>query len=119
MSLNRLTCVALSIKRWLGNPNNILPNCPDITTLLQRGRGNCFCTMAKLLYSNQLHQPFFLSFSYLDLLGTFRKLVSLKKSEIVNARIRTKTGLDKVSLYICLAFQETPMIILNKFSIFN
>ncbi|CAH3198846.1 unnamed protein product, partial [Porites evermanni] len=35
--------------------------------------------------------------SYLELLGTFRKLVGLKKSELLTARNRTKTGLDKVS----------------------
>lgn len=40
-----------------------------------------------------------LSYSYLDLLGTFQKLVSSKKSEIVNARKRTKNGLDKVIHY--------------------
>lgn len=36
-------------------------------------------------------------YSYLELLGTFRKLVGLKKSELLTARNRTKTGLDKVS----------------------
>jgi hypothetical protein len=46
-----------------------------------------------------------LSCSYLDLLGTFRKLVSLKKSEIVNARNRTKTGLDKVAVFVRLGFE--------------
>lgn len=34
--------------------------------------------------------------SYLELLGTFRKLVGLKKSELVTARNRTKVGLDKL-----------------------
>ena len=34
--------------------------------------------------------------SYLELLGTFSRLLKLKKSEISNARQRTKTGLDKV-----------------------
>jgi len=36
--------------------------------------------------------------SYLELLGTFSRLLKLKKSEISNARQRTKTGLDKVCL---------------------
>lgn len=34
--------------------------------------------------------------SYLELLGTFRKLVGLKKSELSTARNRTKLGLDKL-----------------------
>ncbi|XP_048578532.1 dynein axonemal heavy chain 1-like isoform X2 [Nematostella vectensis] len=34
--------------------------------------------------------------SYLELLGTFRKLIGVKKSELQNARNRTKTGLDKL-----------------------
>ncbi|XP_065895241.1 dynein axonemal heavy chain 1-like isoform X2 [Dysidea avara] len=34
--------------------------------------------------------------SYLELLGTFSRLLKLKKSEISNARQRTKTGLDKL-----------------------
>ena len=38
--------------------------------------------------------------SYLELLGIFAKLIGLKKNEIVNARNRTKTGLDKVSSII-------------------
>ena len=40
--------------------------------------------------------------SYLELLGTFSRLLKLKKSEISNARQRTKTGLDKVCLPTCL-----------------
>ena len=40
--------------------------------------------------------------SYLDLLGTFGKLVGLQKSALVNARNRTKTGLDKVQSLLCL-----------------
>ena len=39
---------------------------------------------------------FFVSSSYLDLLGTFHKLIGVKKSELQNARNRTKTGLDKL-----------------------
>ena len=35
--------------------------------------------------------------SYLELLGTFNKVLGLKKTEIQGARNRTKTGLDKVS----------------------
>ena len=35
--------------------------------------------------------------SYLELLGIFQKLISMKKSELNNSRKRTKTGLDKVS----------------------
>ena len=38
--------------------------------------------------------------SYLELLGTFSRLLKLKKSEISNARHRTKTGLDKVRTYV-------------------
>ena len=38
--------------------------------------------------------------SYLDLLGTFRKLVGLKKTELQSARNRTKIGLDKVRIII-------------------
>ena len=34
--------------------------------------------------------------SYLELLGTFSRVLKLKNSEISNARQRTKTGLDKV-----------------------
>ena len=34
--------------------------------------------------------------SYLELLGIFAKLIGLKKNELVTARNRTKTGLDKV-----------------------
>ena len=41
------------------------------------------------------------SFSYLDLLGTFRKLVGLKKTELSTARNRTKIGLDKVRSNSC------------------
>ena len=40
--------------------------------------------------------------SYLELLGTFSRLLKLKKSEISNARHRTKTGLDKVRMYVCM-----------------
>jgi len=35
--------------------------------------------------------------SYLELLGIFQKLISMKKTELNNSRKRTKTGLDKVS----------------------
>lgn len=35
--------------------------------------------------------------SYLELLGIFSKLIGMKKNELVTARKRTKTGLDKVS----------------------
>lgn len=35
--------------------------------------------------------------SYLELLGIFSKLIGIKKNELVVARKRTKTGLDKVS----------------------
>ena len=35
--------------------------------------------------------------SYLELLGTFGKLIQLKKNEVSTQRNRTKTGLDKVS----------------------
>ena len=38
--------------------------------------------------------------SYLELLGTFSRLLKLKKSEISNARQRTKTGLDKVCMCV-------------------
>lgn len=38
--------------------------------------------------------------SYLELLGTFSRLLKLKKSEISNARQRTKTGLDKVCVNV-------------------
>lgn len=34
--------------------------------------------------------------SYLELLGIFSKLIGMKKNELVVARKRTKTGLDKV-----------------------
>ena len=34
--------------------------------------------------------------SYLELLGIFQKLISMKKMELNTARNRTKTGLDKV-----------------------
>jgi dynein heavy chain len=34
--------------------------------------------------------------SYLELLGTFQKLIKLKKTEISQMRSRTKIGLDKV-----------------------
>ena len=34
--------------------------------------------------------------SYLELLGTFGKLIQLKKTEVSTQRNRTKTGLDKV-----------------------
>ena len=34
--------------------------------------------------------------SYLELLGTFGKLIQLKKNEVSTQRNRTKTGLDKV-----------------------
>ena len=40
--------------------------------------------------------------SNLELLGTFSRLLKLKKSEISNARHRTKTGLDKVHMYVCM-----------------
>lgn len=36
--------------------------------------------------------------SYLELLGTYAKLLRLKISEISNQRNRTKTGLDKVRI---------------------
>ena len=48
-----------------------------------------------------MKQLFFFSFSsYLELLGTFRKLVGMKKAEFLTARNRTKVGLDKVSSLI-------------------
>ena len=36
--------------------------------------------------------------SYLELLSVFKKLISLKKTELTNSKNRTKTGLDKVRL---------------------
>ena len=36
--------------------------------------------------------------SYLELLGIFKKVLGIKKNEIVSAKHRTKTGLDKVYL---------------------
>lgn len=36
--------------------------------------------------------------SYLELLGIFGKLLTLKKMELKTAKNRTKTGLDKVGL---------------------
>jgi len=44
--------------------------------------------------------------SYLELLGTFSRLLKLKKSEISNARQRTKTGLDKVCTSECACVRE-------------
>ena len=38
--------------------------------------------------------------SYLELLGTFGKLIQLKKAEVSTQRNRTKTGLDKVHIDI-------------------
>ena len=38
--------------------------------------------------------------SYLELLGTFSKLLRLKINEVSNQRNRTKTGLDKVCIII-------------------
>jgi len=35
--------------------------------------------------------------SYLELLGIFKKVLGIKKNEIMAAKNRTKTGLDKVS----------------------
>ena len=35
--------------------------------------------------------------SYLELLGIFSRLIGIKKNELVVARKRTKTGLDKVT----------------------
>ena len=40
--------------------------------------------------------------SYLELLGIFSKLIGIKKNELVVARKRTKTGLDKVSHISCM-----------------
>ena len=42
--------------------------------------------------------------SYLELLGTFGKLINLKKTEVSTQRNRTKTGLDKVCEWftVCL-----------------
>ena len=40
--------------------------------------------------------PTFLYFSYLELLGLFSKLISIKREEVSAARKRTKTGLDKL-----------------------
>ena len=37
-----------------------------------------------------------LSVSYLELLGLFSKLISVKREEVSAARKRTKTGLDKL-----------------------
>lgn len=36
--------------------------------------------------------------SYLELLGTFKKVLGIKKNEILTAKNRTKTGLDKVAI---------------------
>ena len=36
--------------------------------------------------------------SYLELLGIFNKLMTLKTNELRTAKNRTKTGLDKVSV---------------------
>ena len=44
--------------------------------------------------------------SYLELLGIFAKLIGLKKNELVTARNRTKTGLDKVSEHAVTADQQ-------------
>ena len=48
-----------------------------------------------MLYNNYYLYFFF---SYLELLGTFRKLVGMKKTELSTARNRTKVGLDKVGV---------------------
>ena len=40
--------------------------------------------------------------SYLELLGTFGKLIQLKKNEVSTSRNRTKTGLDKVCVFMCV-----------------
>ena len=37
--------------------------------------------------------------SYLELLGIFQKLISMKKMELNTAKNRTKTGLDKVTFW--------------------
>lgn len=39
--------------------------------------------------------------SYLELLGIFSRLIGIKKNELVVARKRTKTGLDKVIMSSC------------------
>ena len=40
--------------------------------------------------------------SYLELLGMYAKLLRMKISELSNHRNRTKTGLDKVWIYLCM-----------------
>lgn len=52
-----------------------------------------------MLYNNYYLYFFF---SYLELLGTFRKLVGMKKTELSTARNRTKVGLDKVGVIATL-----------------
>lgn len=58
----------------------------------------CYCP--HLLLAMSLNNLFLSFSSYLELLGTFRKLVGMKKSEFLTARNRTKVGLDKVSSLI-------------------
>ena len=44
--------------------------------------------------------------SYLELLGTFGKLIQLKKTEVSTQRNRTKTGLDKVQTVRCVVMSQ-------------
>lgn len=60
---------------------------------------------------------FFLS--YLELLGTFRKLVGLKKSELSTARNRTKVGLDKVSSFALLSKSDQTFIFTRDVSVLS
>ena len=58
--------------------------------------------MADRFYDELKRRYYTTPTSYLELLGIFSKLIGIKKNELVVARKRTKTGLDKVSHISCM-----------------
>lgn len=57
--------------------------------------------------------------SYLELLGTFSKLIGIKKVELQTSKNRTKVGLDKVRMlvHIMWAFSNISSLACNKYAL--
>ena len=49
--------------------------------------------------------------SYLELLGTFNKLIGIKKVELQTSRTRTKVGLDKVGVNLTHALRCSDVVL--------
>lgn len=116
--LKKVICSACTARfSFLLECRVFLWNAPVVAVVLVRWEAN----VKPIFFWSYREITYFISFSsYLELLGTFRKLVGMKKSEFLSARNRTKVGLDKVSRLTfwhnhsestCFARQRTKWLI--------